>query len=458
MPGHGSDEAIRKFHSLLELGQLIGLDLNLEEMLAQIARKACEVLESDRGTLFLHDASTDELWSKVALGLEGRVIRIPHDSGVAGHCFQTGKTITLTDAYADRRFNREVDQSTGYRTRSLLCAPIRGRDGKRLGVLQLLNKTDGIFSPDDEEFVEIFANHASMFIEIAQLQQARIAALEQSRRELERLNRVKDKALDHLSHELKTPLSVIRGNLNLLKNRLPADLASAKAGPLLEAVDRNLRRLLAIEEEVDTIVRSRHEGEEQGGEPAVAESIALRPFVERMLEQLKVRASHRDIRVRLDVSGDDTVAMDPGILEHVLMGLLRNAVENTPDEGTLAIVSARQGNRVRLEIRDFGIGITEENQKFIFDGLFHTQATDLYASRKPYDFNAGGKGLDLLKAKAYARRLGFDLSMQSRRCVHLPTDRDVCPGTISACRHCQRPDDCLASGGSTFCLSLPTPA
>ena len=456
MREHTSEEAIRKFHSLLELGQLIGLDLNLEEMLAQIARKACEIVESDRGTLFLHDASTGELWSKVALGLEGRVIRIPHDSGVAGHCFQTGQTINLADAYTDGRFNRDVDRTTGYRTRSLLCAPIRGRDGKRLGVIQLLNKKDGIFSADDEEFVEIFANHASMFIEIAQLQLARIAALEQSRTELERLNRVKDKALDHLSHELKTPLSVIRGNLNLLKNRLPAELASAKAGPLLEAVERNLRRLLAIEEEADTIVRSHREGEGQGSEPADVEPIPLRPFVDRILEQLRARAPHRDLRFRLDVSGDHAVTMDPGILEHVLGGLLRNAVENTPDEGTIAIVSARQGDRVRLEVRDFGIGITEENQKFIFDGLFHTQETDLYSSRKPYDFNAGGKGLDLLKMKVYARRLGFDLSMQSRRCVHLPTDRDVCPGKISACRHCQGPDDCSSSGESTFCLSLPT--
>ncbi len=106
-------------------------------------------------------------------------------------------------------------------------------------------------------------------------------------------------------------------------------------------------------------------------------------------------------------------------------------------------------------MRDFGIGITEENQKSIFDGLFHTQETDLYTSRKPYDFNAGGKGLDLLKMKVYGRSFGFDLSMESRRCVYLPTDRDVCPGRISACPHCQRPEDCLSSGESTFCVSLP---
>lgn len=456
------EERIRKLHSLLELGHLIGLDLKLDEMLAQIANKACEVMESDRCTLFLHDPRTGELWSKVALGMEGQVIRIPCGSGVAGHCFQTGEMINLADAYVDSRFNREVDRSTGYRTRSLFCAPIRNRDGKRLGVIQLLNKRDGVFSADDAEFLEIFATHASMFIEIGQLQESRIEALEQSRRELERLNRVKSKALDHLSHELKTPLSVIRGNLNLLKKRQPAEPTSARTVPLFEALERNLNRILAIQEETDSIIRSYRElegGESAGDggprEVASAERIVLHPFATRILESIKERAAHRVIRFQVEVPGDHQVIMDTKILETVLVGLLKNAVENTPDEGTIQVLSERRGDRILLKVRDFGIGITEENQKSIFEGLFHTQETDLYTSRKPYDFNAGGKGLDLLKMKAYGRSFGFDLSMESRRCAYLPTDRDVCPGRISACHHCQRPEDCRASGESTFCLSLP---
>ena len=147
--------------------------------------------------------------------------------------------------------------------------------------------------------------------------------------------------------------------------------------------------------------------------------------------------------------------MDPDILEDILDGLLKNAVENTPDEGMIRILSERKGDRILLKVQDFGIGITEENQKSIFDGLFHTQETDLYTSRKPYDFNAGGKGLDLLKMKAYGQSFGFDLSVESTRCRYLPTDRDICPGRISACPHCEKRDDCLTSGETTFCVSFP---
>jgi signal transduction histidine kinase len=394
--------------------------------------------------------------------MEGQVIRIPCGAGIAGHSFQTGETINLADAYADPRFNKEVDERTGYRTRSLYCAPVYYRDGQRLGVVQLLNKKDGVFTKDDAMFFRIFANHASIFIEIAQLQKARIDALEQSRKELERLNKVKSKALDHLSHELKTPLSVIRGVIKLLKKKLATGTSSTKEVTLFDTLERNVTRILDIQQTTDSIIRSY---QESGGgvsptdmdrrRSACAEAIPLVPLARKMLEKARERAAHRDIRFHLEGTGDHHVFMDPEILEDILDGLLKNAVENTPDEGMIRILSERKGDRILLKVQDFGIGITEENQKSIFDGLFHTQETDLYMSRKPYDFNAGGKGLDLLKMTVSGQCFGFNLSVESTRCRYLPTDRDICPGRMSACPHCEKPEDCLSSGETTFCVSFP---
>jgi GAF domain-containing protein len=202
---------IRKLRSLLDLGQLIGLDLQLHEMLLKISQKACEVMEADRCSIFLNDPNTGELWSTVALGITGEVIRISSGAGLVGHCFMTGETINLEDAYRDKRFNKEVDSKTGYYTRSALCMPLYNHAGSRLGVIQLLNKKEGFFTKEDETFLQTFGNNASVFLEIAQLQKARIDALEQSRKELEQLNHVKSKALDHLSHELTTPLLLSKG-------------------------------------------------------------------------------------------------------------------------------------------------------------------------------------------------------------------------------------------------------
>jgi signal transduction histidine kinase len=148
--------------------------------------------------------------------------------------------------------------------------------------------------------------------------------------------------------------------------------------------------------------------------------------------------------------------VDRTVLEEVLDGLLKNAIENTPDEGLLRVLIESKSKRVFVKVEDYGIGITPENRRFIFEGLFHTQDTDLYTSKTPYDFYAGGKGLDLHRIKIYGERFGFDLTMDSRRCIYLPTDRDLCPGKISLCRHCQAVEDCIASGGSVFTLSFPT--
>ena len=455
-------ERARKLHSLLELGQIIGLDLQLHDMLLQIAQKACEVMEADRCTLFLHDSNTDELWSTVALGMRGQVIRMPSNVGMAGYSFQTGESVNLEDAYKDPRFNRDVDAHTGYHTRTLLCVPLYNRAGLRVGAIQLLNKKDGVFSKEDEAFLKTFGNHVSVFIEIAQLQKARIDALEDSRKELERLNRAKSKALDHLSHELRTPLAVVQGNMRLLRRRLQKKSSPDTGDKFFKTMEKHLNRLLEIQQETDKIIRSHQELEDgflydelNRRSPISFEPISIFPFVEQMIEKIKERASHRNLQFQIEGPKGLVVDIAPRILEDVLEGLLKNAIENTPDEGMIRVLWEQNDQRVLLKVQDFGIGITEENQKYLFDGLFHTQETDLYSSKKPYDFNAGGKGLDLLRVKVYGQRFGFDLSVESRRCLYLPTDRDLCPGRISACSHCKKLEDCLTSGGSTFSVSFP---
>lgn len=452
---------VHKLQSLLELGQLIGLDLQLNEMLIKISRKACEVMEADRCSIFLHDPRTDELWSTVALGMAGEVIRIPSSIGLAGYCFQTGETIHLKDAYTDDRFNKEVDSHTGYRTRSVLCIPLYNRAGSRSGVIQLLNKNDGDFTDEDETFLQTFGNNASVFIEIAQLQKARLDALEQSRRELERLNKAKSKALDHLSHELRTPLAVIQGNIRILKRKVQAQTPPLIREEIFESLEKNLNRLSEIQQETDQIIRTYQELETKSPLEGIEihrsplpENISLYPFTENLLERLKKQSSHRKIQIIMDGEKDLVLHVDPKILDESLMGLIKNAIENTPDEGMIRIILEQTGQWVQVKVMDFGIGITKDNQKHLFDGLFHTQETDLYTSKRPYDFGAGGKGLDLLRIKTYGHRFGFDVSEGSQRCTHLPLERDVCPGKISECPYCKTREDCFRSGGSTFCLSF----
>ena len=114
-----------------------------------------------------------------------------------------------------------------------------------------------------------------------------------------------------------------------------------------------------------------------------------------------------------------------------------------------------EGDGAELVVSDCGVGITEENQKRIFEGFFSTQETIAYSSRRPFDFNAGGKGADLLRMKIFAERFGFAIDMASERCGCIPRESDLCPGRIDACGCCQKREDCFKSGGTRFTVYFP---
>jgi adenylate cyclase len=121
-------------------------------------------LESDRCTLYAVDISQYELWSLVAIGLEQTEIRFSMRRGMVGYVARTGQTLRLKDAYNDPRFDRSVDLSTGYRTKSALTMAVRNTEGKVVGVLQALNKRSGAFTEADEELMARYATGVVPFL------------------------------------------------------------------------------------------------------------------------------------------------------------------------------------------------------------------------------------------------------------------------------------------------------
>ncbi len=152
-----------------EVTAAISSELKLKPLLEKILESVILILNCERSTLFLHDEKTDELWSQVALGLGTQEIRFKSNLGIAGQVFTTGETINIADAYADPRFNPAVDKKTGFHTRNILCMPVINRSGKTIGVTQVLNKKDGVFTRLDERKLRTFSAQASIAIENAKL-------------------------------------------------------------------------------------------------------------------------------------------------------------------------------------------------------------------------------------------------------------------------------------------------
>lgn len=161
----------RQMEALLESTRLINSTLDLDELLKIIVEVINRNLGADRTTLFLVDKEKGEIWSKVLLGDESLFIRQAIGKGVSGHVAKTGEIINIPDAYQDARFNPEVDKKSGYKTRSILCAPVLDKNSEIIGVIQTLNKEEGEFNTYDVRFLQALAVHIAIAIENARLYQ-----------------------------------------------------------------------------------------------------------------------------------------------------------------------------------------------------------------------------------------------------------------------------------------------
>jgi len=155
----------KKLQTLLDVPRKVAALETLNDILDELMKITTAELGADRGTIFLNDSETGELYSRVAQGNFHREIRLLNTSGIAGAVFQSGKSLMIPDAYKDERFNRSVDEKTGYITQSILCVPIKAAKNEIIGVAQVLNKKEGVFTEEDVMLLEAIATQAAIALQ-----------------------------------------------------------------------------------------------------------------------------------------------------------------------------------------------------------------------------------------------------------------------------------------------------
>ena len=158
----GDTSDTQALRQILEVTRKLAAPYDLDTMLAEVVNASREVLNADRGTVFLYDEDTDEL--VVRVGTELDQIRIPADKGIVGESAQSRQLINVPDCYADSRFNRAIDKQTGYKSRCMLTIPLIGYEDSLIGVLQILNKNDGVFDEHDEFVAQALAAQAAVVL------------------------------------------------------------------------------------------------------------------------------------------------------------------------------------------------------------------------------------------------------------------------------------------------------
>jgi K+-sensing histidine kinase KdpD len=166
---------INEMHSMQQIGKTLSSVLDRDRLLVLIMDEVTRLMDAERGTLYIVENEKGELWSKIAQKAEIKEIRLKIGVGIAGHVAKTGDVINIKDAYNDDRFDPTTDKKTGYKTRSILCMPIRepvkkkGQDGQIIGVLQILNKKDGVFTDEDEDLLTSLGSQIAISLVNARL-------------------------------------------------------------------------------------------------------------------------------------------------------------------------------------------------------------------------------------------------------------------------------------------------
>ncbi len=165
---HHSQRRVRRLEAVLEIANQWNQTREVEPLLAQMAEAATRLWEADRASIFLWDRHTHTLVGRPALGVDQGELRIPDHAGVVGQVVHTGQPKRVDESVDPGQIDHQVDLQLGYRTKTLLCVPLRGRGGELFGAFEIINKRSGGFTEEDEAALVELAGHAAVALENAQ--------------------------------------------------------------------------------------------------------------------------------------------------------------------------------------------------------------------------------------------------------------------------------------------------
>ena len=377
-----AEHVIERLKAVSSTSHALNTSLKLEELLDTILKEAQRLTNADRGTIYLVDRNAGELYSFVTEG--GKTVRIslPIGQGLAGMAAQSGGTINIEDAYRDSRFNPNVDQRTGYRTRSVLTMPMCDLDGNTVGIIQLLNKMTGKFTVDDEELIATFGVHAAIAIERA--------------RNAEEM--VRNKALSvvgnvaaSIIHDMKQPISSVKLYVDYMLRLLSP---TEEQREHLEVIDEQLKRMLGMTQELLDFTR---------GQVRISPvDVQVCEYIGGLCEALRPELEQNDIKLITDIPVDTSwiSELDKDRFCRVFQNLVSNARDAMSNGGTLIIEVTRTGSTWKLVVEDTGIGIARERLETIW------QPFSTYGK-------SSGTGLGLTIVKRLVEEHGGEIKVES---------------------------------------------
>ncbi len=380
---------------LVELSVTLNSTLDLDALLQLITATATELLDCEAASILLYDEKQPRLYFAAATGSDPKKlaeIPVPIEGSLAGIVFRTTRSLIINKAEQDPRHYSIVSEHIHFRVKSLVGVPMLIKD-RVIGVLEGVNKRDGIFMEEDEMILSVTASHAAIAINNARLLTATRKALEKAKES----DQLKSNFLSLASHELRTPLGIIIGYASFLREDAKGELSEhaqhvLNAALQMRSLVEDMTNLTMLETQGLMLVRRRF--------------VSIQSILKKACDEVRqIAAAHEHKLTLAFMETPLIVNVDPAKAVSAYVNLLNNAIRFSPPGSEIIVGAAQQGDHVMAWVQDHGIGIASDTLNKIFDGF--------YQAEPPNTRHYGGLGIGLTIAKGLVEAQGGKIWAES---------------------------------------------
>ena len=373
---------------MVEVSKTLNSTLDLDSLLQIIIKSATELTNTEMASILLVDKVSGALHFEAATGAEREALKalvVPRDSSIAGWVVRENKPLLIRDAQRDPHFYRQVDSVTGLATQSILGVPLRFK-GQVIGVLEALNKVgDDDFTDEDVQILMTLAGQAAVAIE-----NARLLA------ELREQDRLKSQFITDASHEMRTPLTAVKGYLQLI---LDGAMNAEQQRASLEIAARNIDVIIRLVNDILYL-------QEMATIRAERVPVALGELVQEVVGAAQEQARLAGVTLRVEIPSDlPSVSGGRKRLTRALANLVDNAIKFNTAGGEVTVRLREEGDYLRVDVSDTGIGIPAEHLDKIFNRFYRIDLSAPHLTR--------GVSLGLPIAKQIVEEHGGEMHVES---------------------------------------------
>ena len=395
-------QRLKELTVLERIGQSVAAVLDLDTLLNRIVEASVFITQADEGFLLLLDEETQELYLRAAKNLgedQVRLLQLKVTDSLLGQVVRTGQALCLGSADETRS---QIKVATGYLVHALLHVPLIIHD-QVVGVLSVDNRISmQAFSPNDLERLSVLANYAAIALQNARLHEAlkeQAARTEAAYAELKRLSQLKMQFVQNVSHELRAPLTFVKGYIDLLREGVFGEIRPEQEEPL-DIIAKRAEQITYMVSDMLTLQRVESEGLE-------LDQVNLANIARGAIEDARAVARRGGVFIQEEIPGAMSLILgDSERLTRVFDNLLSNAIKFSPDGGQVTVRICEEGEQMNVYVSDTGIGIPTDKLLYLFSRFYRADDS------KSKQIEGTGLGLSIVKAIVEAH--GGQVSVQSR--------------------------------------------